>query len=86
MYNIAIGVSGKIGNYYIKNSKNIKNIYLSRCPNKKKNINYKYEYQKVILEKPNKTNIIVVPQNIYTQWIMSIENFSKKLSYKKLFV
>ena len=31
----------------------------------------------------NKTNIIVVPQNIYTQWIMSIENFSKKLSYKK---
>jgi len=31
----------------------------------------------------NKTNIIIVPQNIYTQWIMSIENFSKNLSYKK---
>lgn len=31
----------------------------------------------------NKTNIIVVPQNIYTQWIMSIEHFSKNLSYKK---
>ena len=31
----------------------------------------------------NKTNIIVVPQNIYSQWIMSIENFSKNLSYKK---
>ena len=31
----------------------------------------------------NKTNIIVVPQNIYTQWITSIENFSSELSYKK---
>jgi hypothetical protein len=31
----------------------------------------------------NKTNIIVVPQNIYSQWTMSIENFSKNLSYKK---
>jgi superfamily II DNA or RNA helicase len=31
----------------------------------------------------NKTNIIVVPQNIYSQWIISIENFSKNLSYKK---
>ena len=31
----------------------------------------------------NKTNIIVVPQNIYSQWILSIENFSKNLSYKK---
>jgi len=31
----------------------------------------------------NKTNIIIVPQNIYTQWIMSIENFSKNLLYKK---
>jgi hypothetical protein len=31
----------------------------------------------------NKTNIIVVPQNIYTQWIISIENFSSELSYKK---
>lgn len=29
------------------------------------------------------TNIIIVPQNIYNQWIISIENFSKKLSYKK---
>ena len=32
---------------------------------------------------PNKTNIIIVPQNIYTQWIISIENFSKNLTYKK---
>ena len=31
----------------------------------------------------NKTNIIIVPQNIYSQWTMSIENFSKNLSYKK---
>ena len=29
------------------------------------------------------TNIIVVPQNIYTQWILSIENFSNDLSYCK---
>jgi hypothetical protein len=34
-------------------------------------------------KKENETNIIIVPQNIYTQWIMSIENFSKNLSYKK---
>jgi len=33
--------------------------------------------------KENKTNIIVVPQNIYSQWILSIENFSKDLSYAK---
>jgi superfamily II DNA or RNA helicase len=31
----------------------------------------------------NKTNIIIVPQNIYSQWITSIDNFSKNLSYKK---
>jgi len=31
----------------------------------------------------NKTNIIVVPQNIYSQWITSIENFSKKISFRK---
>ena len=30
-----------------------------------------------------KTNIIVVPQNIYSQWILSIDNFSKNLSYAK---
>ena len=30
-----------------------------------------------------KTNIIVVPHNIYSQWIFSIEKFSKNLSYKK---
>ena len=30
-----------------------------------------------------KTNIIVVPQNIYSQWIISLENFSNDLSYKK---
>jgi superfamily II DNA or RNA helicase len=30
-----------------------------------------------------KTNIIIVPQNIYTQWIFAIENFSDKLSYTK---
>jgi hypothetical protein len=29
------------------------------------------------------TNIIIVPQNIYSQWILSIENFSKNISYKK---
>ena len=33
--------------------------------------------------KENETNIIVVPQNIYTQWLTSIETFSKTLSYKK---
>jgi superfamily II DNA or RNA helicase len=31
----------------------------------------------------NKTHIIVVPQNIYSQWILSIENFSNELKYKK---
>jgi hypothetical protein len=31
----------------------------------------------------NKTNIIIVPQNIYSQWVTSIENFSKKLTYRK---
>lgn len=30
-----------------------------------------------------KTNIIVVPHNIYSQWIFSIEKFSKNLTYKK---
>ena len=29
------------------------------------------------------TNIIVVPQNIYSQWASSIEKFSNKLTYKK---
>ena len=33
--------------------------------------------------KLNQTNIIIVPQNIYTQWILSIETFSDNLSYKK---
>jgi dTDP-4-dehydrorhamnose reductase len=36
MNNIVIGVSGKIGKYYIKFSKNKNNIYLSRKFNKKK--------------------------------------------------
>ena len=31
----------------------------------------------------NKTNIIVVPQNIYTQWITSIVRFSTKLTFVK---
>lgn len=31
----------------------------------------------------NKTNIIIVPQNIYSQWILSIEKFSNKLTYNK---
>jgi hypothetical protein len=31
-----------------------------------------------------KTSIIVVPQNIYTQWILSIETFDKNMKYKKL--
>jgi hypothetical protein len=31
----------------------------------------------------NRANIIVVPQNIYTQWIMSIENFTNNITYKK---
>ncbi len=29
------------------------------------------------------TNIIIVPQNIYTQWITSIEKFSSSLTYNK---
>ncbi len=39
----------------------------------------------LILEtlKDNFTNIIIVPQNIYSQWCTSIEKFSKKLTYKK---
>jgi hypothetical protein len=31
----------------------------------------------------NSTNIIIVPQNIYSQWCISIEKFSKKITYKK---
>ena len=31
----------------------------------------------------NSTNIIIVPQNIYSQWCTSIERFSKKITYKK---
>jgi len=31
----------------------------------------------------NRANIIIVPQNIYTQWIMSIENFSNNITYKR---
>ena len=34
-------------------------------------------------KKPKETNIIVVPQNIYSQWITSIEKFSSNLSYTK---
>ena len=30
-----------------------------------------------------KTNIIVVPQNIYKQWILSIEKFSSNITFKK---
>ena len=33
--------------------------------------------------KNNSTNIIIVPQNIYSQWCTSIEKYSKKISYKK---
>ena len=32
----------------------------------------------------NSSNIIVVPQNIYTQWILSIETFDKNMTYRKL--
>ena len=31
----------------------------------------------------NRANIIVVPQNIYTQWIKNIEQFSNNITYKK---
>ena len=31
----------------------------------------------------NSTNIIIVPQNIYSQWCTSIDRFSKKITYKK---
>ena len=31
----------------------------------------------------NQCNLIVVPQNIYTQWITSIERFSSKLTFVK---
>jgi len=34
-------------------------------------------------KKPKETNIIVVPQNIYSQWISSIEKFSPNLTYTK---
>jgi len=34
-------------------------------------------------KKPKETNIIVVPQNIYSQWITSIEKFSLNLTYTK---
>jgi hypothetical protein len=44
-------------------------------------INYfKLENEK---RKRKETNIIVVPQNIYTQWIISIEKFSNDLTYNK---
>ena len=81
MYNIVIGVSGKIGNYYIKNSKNKKNIYLSRRPNKKKYIK-KFNFLK------NDINILLKKKKIISAVLFSgitdplkcIEN--KKLSYK----
>ena len=34
-------------------------------------------------QKEHQTNIIIVPQNIYTQWIISIEKFSNNLTYNK---
>lgn len=36
--------------------------------------------------KNNSTNIIIVPQNIYSQWCTSIEKYSKKISYKNLLI
>jgi len=41
-----------------------------------------YHY-KLLQNSEKKTNIIIVPQNIYTQWVMSIENFSSELTYNK---
>ena len=35
------------------------------------------------LNETNETNIIIVPQNIYFQWIISIESFSENLNYGK---
>lgn len=38
----------------------------------------------LVLNDPKSCNIVVVPQNIYTQWIQSIEKFcGKALTYKK---
>jgi len=31
----------------------------------------------------NRANIIIVPQNIYTQWVHNIEQFSNNITYKK---
>jgi superfamily II DNA or RNA helicase len=44
-----------------------------------------YVILSIIYENRHKegTNIIVVPQNIYSQWVSSIEKFSNKLTYKK---
>ena len=42
-----------------------------------------HELKKETESGKSQTNIIVVPQNIYSQWIMSIEKFSSTLSYKK---
>ena len=40
-------------------------------------------YESLNKNNEKKTNIIVVPQNIYSQWILSIETFSSNLTYKK---
>ena len=34
-------------------------------------------------KQPKKTNVIVVPQNIYFQWIYSIDRISDELTYLK---
>ena len=41
------------------------------------------ELKKQNLSKNPETNIIVVPQNIYYQWMISIESFSDNLTYGK---
>ena len=40
-------------------------------------------YESLNKNNEKKINIIVVPQNIYSQWILSIETFSSNLTYKK---
>jgi hypothetical protein len=71
----------------LKKCKNIENIINNNygIMNDKPGTGKTYVILSLIYESKylNKTNIIVVPQNIYTQWILSIENYSNNLTYKK---
>ena len=61
MENLAIGVSGKIGSYYVDNTKIKKNIFISRKANKKKKIlSYKSHYDILKLIKQKKISSAII--------------------------